>query len=123
MTHMLIKEDSSPFIVENKEEIVAFKFMRHLKTEEFSALFKAVEDALAVKPPQVVFNFIQNSVLNSKGINRFIDGMKSIIDNGTNLQIICYNEDYMQYFRNLPSLKRASFALIKEEEIWRQYNQ
>jgi hypothetical protein len=120
MTHILVKEDSSAFIVENKEEIVAFKFMRHLKTEEFSALFKAVEDVLAVKPPQVVFNFIQNSVLNSNGLNRFINGMESVIDNGINLQIICYNEDYMQYFRNLPSLKRANFALIKKEESWWQ---
>jgi hypothetical protein len=120
MTHILVKEDSSAFIVENKEEIVAFKFMRHLKTEEFSALFKAVEDVLAVNPPQVVFNFIQNSVLNSNGLNRFINGMESVIDNGTNLQIICYNEDYMQYFRNLPSLKRANFALVKKEESWWQ---
>jgi CheY-like chemotaxis protein len=114
------KEASSPFIVENKEELVSFKFMRYFKAEEFTALLKAVEDALAVKPPHVVFNFTQNRVLNSNGLHCFINGMESIIDHGTDLQIICYNEDYMQYFRNQPSLKRANFALVKKEESWQQ---
>lgn len=113
-------EKNSPFIVENKEEIVSFKLMRHFKADEVSALLKAVEEALAVKPPNVVFNFTQNSVLNSNGLHPFIDGMESIIDNGTNLQIICYNEDYMQYFRDLPSLKKANFALVKREESWQK---
>ncbi len=114
------KEVSYPFIVENKEELVSFKFMRHFKAEEFTALLTAVEEALAIKPPHVVFNFTQNRVLHGNGLHCFIDGMESVINNGIDLQIICYNEDYMQYFRNQPSLKRANFALVRKEESWQQ---
>lgn len=111
-------EDSLPFIVESKQEMVSFKFTRHFKTEEFSALLKAVEEALALKPPHIIFNFTQNRILHSNGLNYFMHSMESIIDNSTNLQIICYNQDYMQFFRNMPSLKRANFALVKQEESW-----
>lgn len=106
--------DNTPFLVENKEGSFLFTIKNEFACEDFSKLMKTVQEMLLVKPIEIVFNFIHNDVVNNRVASSFIDVMTTIINKESRLQVICYNQDYMRFFRNVPILKRVDFTLVKK---------
>lgn len=103
-----------PFTLENKEGIFSFTLKGEFSCEDFPKLMTAVQEMLLVNPLEIVFNFIHSEVLNSRVVNCFIEIMTMIINEGRRLQVICYNQDYMSFFRNVSILKKVDFALVKK---------
>lgn len=103
-----------PFVFENKEGRFSFTIRGEFACEDFTQLMTAVQGMLLVNPMEIIFNFIHGDVLNGRVVNRFIDIMATIINEGRRLQVICYNQDYMRFFRNVPTLERVDFALVKK---------
>ena len=103
-----------PFVIENKEGRCSFTVRGEFACEDFSKLMTAVQGMLLENPMEIIFNFIHKDVLNGRVINSFVDIMTKIIDEGKKLQVICYNQDYMSFFRNVPTLKKVDFALVKK---------
>lgn len=103
-----------PFVFENKEGRFSFTIRGEFECEDFAKLMTTVKGMLLVNPMEIVFNFIHQDVLNGKVVNSFIDIMATIINEGRRLQVICYNQDYMSFFRNVPALKKVDFALVKK---------
>ncbi len=103
-----------PFALENREGILSVTLKGEFAGGDFPKLMTAVQEMLVVDPLEIVFNFIHNDVLNGKIVNQFIEIMTMILNEGRKLQIICYNQDYMNFFRNVSILKTVDFALIKK---------
>lgn len=103
-----------PFTLENKEGIFSFTLKGEFMCEDFAKLMTAVQEILLLNPMEIVFNFIHSNVLNSKVVNSCIEIMTTVINQDRRLQIICYNQDYMNFFRNISILKKVDFALVKK---------
>lgn len=103
-----------PFVFENKERCFSFTIKSEFACEDFTKLMIAVQGMLLVNPLEIVFNFIHSDVLNGRVVNNFIDIMATIINEGRRLRVICYNQDYMSFFRNVPTLQKVDFALVKK---------
>lgn len=111
------KEDNAnnlPFQFENKDGCFSFTVRGEFACADFSELMAAVQKMLLVNPLEIVFNFIHSDVLNGKVVNSFIDIISAIINQGKRLKVICYNQDYMSFFRNVPTLKKVDFVLVKK---------
>lgn len=103
-----------PFVVENKDGCCSVVMRGEFACENFTELMTAVQGMLLVNPMEIVFNFMHSNVLNCRVVNSFIDIMATIIIEGKRLQVICYNQDYMSFFRNVPILKKVDFVLVKK---------
>jgi len=103
-----------PFVFENKEGCFSFTIKGEFGCDDFAKLMTAVQGMLLVNPMEIVFNFIHSDVLNGRIVNNFIDIMATIINEGRRLRVICYNQDYTSFFRNVSTLKKVDFALVKK---------
>lgn len=103
-----------PFLLENKEGIFSFTLKDQFACEDFPKLMTAVQEMLLINPMEIVFNFIHSDVLNNRVVNCFIEVMTVIINEGRRLQVICYNQDYMRFFRNVSILQKVNFSLVKK---------
>lgn len=103
-----------PFVLENKEGCFSVAIRGEFACEDFAELKTAIQGMLLVNPMEIVFNFIHNDALNGRVVNGFIDLMAMIITEGRRLKVICYNQDYMNFFRNVPTLKKVDFVLVKK---------
>jgi len=107
--------DCLPFVVENKEGCFSFTITGEFACKDFTELMTAVQEMLLGNPMDViVLNFIHSNVLNGQVANSFIDIMETIVNEDKRLQVICYNQDYMDFFRNVPTLKKVKFSLVKK---------
>jgi len=105
---------SLPFVAVDKDGCFSFTMQSEFACEDFSELMVAVQKILCVNPIEIIFNFIHSDVLNGRVVNSFLDVMATIINEGKKLQVICYNQDYMKFFRNVSSMKKVDFVLVKK---------
>lgn len=103
-----------PFAFENKDGCSSFTIRGEFACEDFSKLMAEVQRMLLDNPLEIVFNFIHSDVLNGGVVNSFIDIIDRIINEGRRLKVICYNQDYMNFFRNVPTLQKVDFVLVKK---------
>lgn len=103
-----------PFVVENKEGCFCFTIKSEFSCDDLVEFLLAMQEILFLNPREMAFNFIHSETLPDKVVTCFIDIMENLINKNIKLQVICYNQDYMIFFRNVPILKKVDFVLVKK---------
>lgn len=103
-----------PFSFENKEGCCSVTIQNKFACGDFSKLMTTMEEISLANPVEIIFNFIHKDVLHSSIVSNFIEIMGKITAGGKRMRVICYNQDYMNFFRNVPTLVKVDFTLVKK---------
>lgn len=103
-----------PFRKEKQEDGIVITILQEFTPLDFGELAKDVENLILSRVNPITFNFTGSNALHSKTSVSFRQIMERVTIEEIPLRIVCYTQDYTQYFRGSSEIKKADFVLVKK---------